>query len=164
MSEVSVSSVGVAGGAERTIRGMCKNYMDLISECCVNDQALARFKGNMHSVLNEEVGMKIPEDVAIVLDLTTNRWATLYVMTEDEKIAISEESLGVTIERFPTDEDVKTQSVKVKDFTEVSVSIRDELKRDGVKAVLELPFFDVHTDPMTDIKFSDDAEIILSSC
>ncbi len=62
---------------EKRIRSMCKNYMDLMSECCVDNKVLEHFKANKHAVLNEKVGMKIPEDVHISLDITKKRWATL---------------------------------------------------------------------------------------
>ncbi len=163
MNNVSVNPGRSSVTTEKSLRNMAKNYLDLMAECAVSDEALDKFKGNMHSVLNDRGGMKIPKDVSIVLDTKFNRWATVYITTKDGKVAISEQHLTVNVnENMLLNEE--SASVTVKPFSEVTISVHDELKRDGVRAVLELPFFDVHGDTMTDIKFSDNEEIVLTSC
>ncbi len=152
---------------EERIRSMCEKYLALNAKCCVDDKEMERFKANMHDVLNNEVGMKIPKDVHISLDYTTKRWATLYVRTEDgENVAIHEDYLGALVVRnikTESNTDSTERKVKIEPFNKIRVNIHDKLSN-GAKAVLRLPFFDVTSDPMIEIKFQDDAEIILSSC
>ena len=85
------------------------------------------------------------------------------------KIMVAEKKLGVeVIDDFHKDHDELVQSIKrganvhVKEWTEVDVYVGEALK--DCKAVVIMPFADVYDDPHTDVKFSDDAEIVLSSC
>lgn len=164
MSDVHIDPVGPSGQTEQKIREICKNYFDLNADCCVDDNAMAAFKNDPHKVLNEKVGMKIPEDVAIVLNTTNKRWPTLYCMTPDGMVAISEESLGVGVYMLDESPELDSRHVELKPFSEVHVSVHEALKTEGVRAVLELPFFDVASDPLVNIKLGDDADIILMSC
>lgn len=164
MAEASVgeakSSLGNVDSEEQNVREILKNYLNLMAECAGSDQALADFKANMHKELNEKVGMKIPEDVAIHLDTTKNRWATVYSFTKDGDVAITEGAFGAfAIQKLPLDE--KDSSVIVKPFSEITVAVYELLQRAGIVGVLELPFFDVRTDPNIEFKFSDEPDIVI---
>lgn len=154
---------GEAGAAEQKIREIYKNYLELMTDCAGSDEIRANFIENKHETLRNRVGMQIPEDVAIVLNRETKRWATLYAKTESGMVKISEQSLGVEITK--TSESGKVEeTVTLKPYTEVGVDIHDSLKVNGIRAVLELPFFDVAVDPLAYFKFGDGAETILMTC
>jgi hypothetical protein len=162
VNDVTVGSVDSGGEIEKKIRDMCKKFFELNARCCDDDAAMAAFKKNPHKVLVEEVGMKIPEEVAIVLNTTNKRWPTLYCMTDEGMVAVSEDSMGAyMIDSLPSTPD---ERVQVKPFAEIDITIHDVIKIGGVKAVLELPFFDVRSDPLMNIKLDETADILLMTC
>jgi hypothetical protein len=137
----------------------------MMKKCATDDQVRADFLNNTHKYLNE-MGMNIPESVHIHLDSKDLGWPAVYIKSDDEKIVVAENKLAVeVIEDFQDRKlrDVeKREHVSLKEWSEVDIKITEKLK--DCTAVVKLPFLDTHTDMLTEIKFSDGNEIILTSC
>jgi hypothetical protein len=153
------------GSVEERIKNICVNYFKLMIECAENETTRTDFQNNPHQYLNK-IGMNVPDRARIHLDTKGSLWPVVYIKTEDEKIAIAENKLALeVIEEFPSEKDLiesiqKREHIHVKALSEVDVTIHEGLKQSNV--VVKMPFLDAHDDILTDIKFSDDAEIVLT--
>ena len=160
-SEVPVFGVSESKKTDDKIRSICVNYMQLMLDCAKDEKIRNSFIKYPHYYLNEKVGMKIPKSVTIVLNAKTMGWPVLHVRAKDgHHYDVYEGVLSVD-----TLSDMKSEKtgkkVKTVDQAEVDVYLPEPLK--GSEAVLTIPFIDVNSDNLSEIKFTDDQEIILST-
>lgn len=143
----------------RKIRKICVEYMKLMIQCAESETIRDKFMADPHKYLRD-IGMKIPESAHVILDNKNPTWPVVYMKGDDETIIVTETKLGVEVmEDFKVGAD-SDEDIHRKQQGEVDVKITEKLSDFDV--VVSLPFFDAHTDMLTDIKFSDGAEIILS--
>lgn len=146
---------------DEKIRLICVNYWQLMIDCANDESKREDFMENPRPFLNK-VGMTIPDGVKILLDNVNPGWPTIYIKTTDEKIMVGEGKLGVhIIDELKSGQKID-ERMKLTEQAEVDVNVNEELKNCDV--VVKLPFMDAKVDLLGEFKFSDDSEIILSSC
>lgn len=157
---------------EEQIKELCTNYFNLIIECGENEQKRKDFFNNPRPYLNK-VGMKIDEDIQVHIDTKTGMgWPSVYIKTKNGQIVVAEKSLGVDVMKrigidIDGDGDIdkiieEHQNINIKPGGEVDIDIDHKL--DDCKVLAVIPFFDIRNDPLTEIKFNDETEILLSCC
>ena len=96
----------------------------------------------------------------------TLRWPMVYIKTKEGKIVVAENKLAVEVmDQFPSGDELveslhKREHIHLKEWGEVDVNVHQALQDCDV--VLKLPFYDVHDDLLTDIKFGDKTEVVLT--
>ncbi len=150
------------------IKTMCTNYLQLMLDCANDEAVRDEFRDQPGKILNERNIMYFPEKVHVKLDTKKRRWPVVYIKTKDEKIIIAENRLAVdVIESFPTDKHVAEsyknhEHIKMKSLSELDYDVHAALKNSDIVAVV--PYLDIYDDVLTDIKFEDDGEVLLTAC
>ena len=131
-------------------------------ECAKDETTREKFFENPHYYLNEKVGMKIPEEVQVLLDAQKLTWPEIYIKIEDEKIYVGEGRLAIEVIDELTSGSKIDEKTKLTEQAEVDVIVHEALKNSQV--VVKLPFYDARSDVLGEVKFADDTEIILTTC
>ncbi len=146
---------------DEKIKNICVNFMKLMLDCMEDEKLREDFTKNTHDYLNNKVGMKIPKEVGIILDVKGARWPAIYVKEPDgDRIAIKEGAMGIEVTADLVSGIKQTTNWPLKKHEEIDVKIHASLKESNV--VVVIPFFDASADVLGEYKFSDGHEIIMS--
>lgn len=157
----NVIGVSESKAIDKKIKDICLGYIKLMYDCAAYEKIREDFIARPHYYLNEHVGMVIPENVKIILDAKRNRWPVVYVKEPNgDKIVFKEGFMGVNIKA-----DLEWGKIQ-EDFEfakqgEVDVKIDNALK--DCETVVVMPVFDAQSDMLGVYKFSDGAEVVLTS-
>ena len=149
-----------SGSSEEAI---CERYL-LVMAACVRDKAYKeKFLSDPRTELVETVGMKIPEDVIVILDPNETRWPTLHVITEPGEYIFAEGSHSVTQYDY-TKSGLDKPTITLRADGEVKLFV--DANSSDCKKIVTLPFFTPSNNLKTEYEFKDDTDssIILSSC
>ncbi len=161
MGAPKISVTDTSRNAQDKIKAISVNYLQLLIDCA-NDEAVKQdFLNNRHHYLNEKVGMRIPESVAIELDYEHKRHPEIYVKAENGTVFVGEGNLAIEVINELASGEKIANNLKMKEQAEVEVRIDRALQKSRV--VVNLPFFDVKNDLLGVVKFNDDSEIVLST-
>ncbi|WP_321495204.1 hypothetical protein [uncultured Desulfobacter sp.] len=147
---------------DQKIRDICINYMELMLTCGRDEKNRDSFFENPRPYLNG-IGMVIPEKVSIHLKVGQS-FPALFLKTAEGKIAIYEGKLCLKVVEEMRDHTKHMEKVVLKEQGEIDVNVHASLNDPDVQGVVVMPFFDLYTDILGEVKFQDGAEIILTSC
>lgn len=142
---------------------ICERYL-LLMAACIRDKAYKeKFLADPRTELVETVGMRIPEDVTVILDPNESRWPALHVITEPGEYVFAEGSHSVTQYDYAKS-GLDNPTITLRSEGQVKLFV-DANSADSKKIVI-LPFFTPSNNLKTEYEFKDDTEssIILSSC
>lgn len=161
-SQIEKITVKQSHKIDQQIRDICINYMELTLACGRDKKKRDSFLENPHLYLNE-CGMVIPEKVSIHVKVGQS-FPALYLKTAEGKIAIYEGKLCLKVVEEMRDHPKNIERVVLKEPGEIDVNVNASLNDPDVDGVVVMPFFDLYTDILGEVKFQDGAEIILTSC
>lgn len=170
------------------IKEMSINYMSLMIDCANDKEFKTSFTDKPHQVLNERVGMNIPDSINVVFESSYFRWPVFMVRAKDhdgkkrfviQKGGLETKVLGEgyfdEIDEYLKEQkkpsfhseyghEVHLKGVNIDQPTETSrMSNFDFEGMDVEDVVLILPFIDTEADMLTTVKYGN-SEIVLSSC
>lgn len=170
------------------IKEMSINYMSLMIDCANDKEFKTSFTDQPHRLLNERVGMNVPESVNVVFESSHFRWPVFMVRAKDQnekkRFVIQEGGLEAKIlgegyfdeieeylngQKKPSfhsenGHEVHVRGVNMTQPTETSRMLNLDFEGMEVEdVVLILPFIDTEADMLTTVRY-DDSEIVLSSC
>lgn len=136
-------------------------YTDLMVKCARN----ADFREKLLNPRNQEfireqleaIDMKIPDNAYVVVDKNSD-YSKVFISNEDGQVVVSERLTAFDIvNNIPGGQPLK--EVSKKELKDIVINIDEVVKKSNI--VIVLPFI-VLSD--LEIKFQDNAEIILSTC
>jgi len=147
---------------DQEIRDICINYMELMLACGRDEKKRDSFFEDPRPYL-KGIGMVIPEKIFIHLKVGQS-FPALFLKTPEGKIAIYEGKLCLKVVEEMRDYTKHMEKVVLKEPGEIDVNVHASLNDPDVQGVVVMPFFDLYTDILGEVKFQDGAEIILTSC
>ena len=155
------TSVSESKAIDDKIKTIVINYLQLMIDCAKDDNVRDEFMERPHPFLRE-VGMSIPDSVEVVLDNKETRWPEIKITADGKQISVEESRLQYSITNMMESGTTLSESEELGKTSEVAVDVNVALSESD--AVVRLPFFDAKGDLLTEIKFTDNAEVILSTC
>lgn len=152
------------GGAYDELNQINQKYLLLNAYFLTADAEFKKaFLESPYQLLEEFVGMKIPNDVTVVFDTNDRRWPKLQVSTEKGTFDYSEEAAAVKQNKYFGNGEIDSQTVVRAGAGRVTLYVPE--KSNECRNTVVLPWFVPDSDLITEYKFEGDGyEIILSCC